>query len=122
MPIYTDLMLSWPQCLQVFQQARLYPGRWFNYNIYRISRVNPLQIHSYSPINLLEENRGYHYYKIFEGCSPVHCDNVTWKYIVNKEGMPLQLYLPEHMLPGDIIVVSADDNHDELVQISSQLR
>lgn len=121
MSIYTNLMLSWPQCLQVFKHARMYPGLWFNYNIYSISSVNPLKIQSYCPINMLEENRRYHYYKIFEGSGPVHCETSTWLYKTN-EKRAISLYLPEFIRPGDLIVLRSDNRLEDLLQISSQMR
>lgn len=109
MPIYSNLNLSWPQCLQVFQQTRVYPGKWYNYNLFRIVNDHPLKIHSYSPIKLLQEDRKYYCYNIFENEHQVQCDNVKQLYTLNN-GFHRNLYLPSNILAGDIILVVSEND------------
>jgi len=60
MRIYSNILLSWPTPIHVAQAARLYPGQWQNYNLYKIMKTRPLKIQTHSPIEHLEQD--YHYY------------------------------------------------------------
>jgi hypothetical protein len=62
MRLYSNTILTWPQVVHAFQIARLYPGNWNNYYFYRIKRVQPLILHTNSPVGLLQENYQYYCY------------------------------------------------------------
>jgi hypothetical protein len=93
MRVHSNKLLSWPEVLHVSQVSRAYRGKWLNYELYRIMRIDPLIIHSYSDINKLEEVRTYYLYEKYNlvGIS-------TSKKINNT-------YLPGTVQDGDYITI-----------------
>ena len=65
MRIYSNKLLSWPQIIHVTHAARLYSGVWCNYNFYTIKSIDPLEISTWAPLQLLEKDRYYYCYESF---------------------------------------------------------
>ena len=104
MSIYSNLILPRNLYLQIFQEAKLYPGRWFNYTLYNNKKT--LLLHSYSPITILEKDRKYYCYKMFQDTHPVHLENQKYTYYNYYKQQ--QLFVPSLLIPGDVIVISED--------------
>ncbi len=107
MRIFSSVLLSWPQVLHVSNAARVYPGRWQNYYVYRIATVNPTQIISYSPIELLQKNREFYCYDRFHrDIRPEALGNVTEIVTVNnKPSTELWITIPKAVEKNDIIAI-----------------
>ena len=105
--IYSNTYMTWPQVLHLSQQARLYSGRWQNYYMYCINNFNPLMLKTYSPIELLQENRHYYCYNHFYRYT--HLESIGNKYqnlIINN--LETWVYIPKQAESNDIIVVKSD--------------
>ncbi len=131
MKLYSNKLLTWPSVLHLSTISRLYPGKWFNYNIYNIYRSQPLIIQSYSPISKLNENHQYYcYYKynrtdIFETPNRECVGYISYKsteqYWYDEYGNRYDIYdaisiprikLPKTIQSGDVIVIHDLDNTD----------
>ena len=112
MRIYSNTFLAWPQILHLSQLARLYPGRWQNYYMYRIIHNDQLMLKTYSPVELLQENRHYYCYN--------NCYNNYYRYtrlettgnkyqnsIINNN-LETWVYIPKFAEDNDIIVIKSD--------------
>ena len=111
MRIYSNTLISWPHGLHLFQAARLYPGRWHNYYLYRVKQINPLEIITYSPINILQENRQYYCYdRFYRDLRPEKFGNSLELVSVNNKIIPfddkLCIYIPKQIEINDIIAVN----------------
>lgn len=106
MRIYSNIQLSWPQLLQVYTLSRIYPGQWYHYNFYKVLNTKPIQLLTYSPINLLQENRQYYCYdKLIANKKLEHSGN-TSELIKFKNSVDIkQIYYPTTILPNDIMVI-----------------
>ena len=110
MKIYSNILISWPQRLHIFQQSRLYPGSWFNrYHIYRVQNIQPLTIRSYSPINLLQENRKYYCYNNFHRDEYTECfGNIYTPILMNaasNNNITIYTYIPKYIEDNDILYI-----------------
>jgi len=107
MRIYSNTLLSWPSALHVFQAARLYPGRWLNYNFYKIEHSNPLVLTTHSPIDFLQENCQYY-------CYDTYYRNESYEKYGNRFEMvsvglqEIWVHIPKTAGATDIIVVRND--------------
>ena len=107
MRIYSNTLLSCPQTLHVFQAARIYPGRWLNYYFYKVERVQPLVLTTYSPIDFLQENCQYYCYNKY------YRDESYEKYgnrfeMVSVANQETWVHIPKNAGATDIIVVRND--------------
>lgn len=119
MRIYSNTILSWPKTLHIFQESRIYTGRWNNYYFYRISDIKPLTIYSYSPMELLQENRKYYCYDQFYRDKRIEkIGNIYEKVYVSKKEHPfvkeLSVNIPKTIEKDDIIVIK----HNEVKETS----
>jgi hypothetical protein len=106
MRIYSSSILSWTQVLHVYNASRLYSGRWQNYYFYRIKDINPLRIITYSPLNLLQEDRQYFcYYKLHRDKRSETFGNVS-ELISNPNMFDETLVrIPKYTEPNDLLVI-----------------
>ena len=104
MSIYSNCILPRSICLQFFELLRPYQGRWYNYNLYSANNSTPILLHTMSPISLLEKNRSYYCYPVFEKTSPKYFENKM--YIYDNYRTKTSIYLPMYLLPGDILIVN----------------
>lgn len=108
MRIYSNTFLAWSQVLHLSQQARIYTGRWQNYYMYRVTHNDPLMLKTYSPVELLQENRHYYCYSYFYRY--IHLETAGNKYqnsIINNY-LETSVYIPKCTEDNDIIVVKSD--------------
>ncbi len=109
MRIYSNTFLAWPHVLHLSQQAYLYPGRWQNYYMYRVRQYNPLMIKTYSPIELLQENRHYYCFNHFHRYTRLErAGNKCENSIINNN-LETWVYIPKYAEKGDIIVIKTDN-------------
>ena len=113
MRLYSNTLLSWPQSLHLFQVARLYPGRWQNYYFYKINRVEPYVLTTYSPIEFLQENCKYYCYDKYYRDKRLEDYGNRFEMISldNKEpefGVETWGYLPKVAGATDMIVIRND--------------
>ncbi len=108
MRIYSNTFLAWPQVIHLSHQARLYPGRWQNYYMYRVRQCDPLMLKTYSPVELLQENRYYYCFNHFHRYTRLErAGNKCENSIVNNN-LETWIYIPKYAEPDDIIVVKSD--------------
>lgn len=107
MRIYSNILLSWPQTIHVFQAARLYPGQWRNYNIYKINCVQPLVLTSYSPMELLQENCQYYCYNKYYRNKRLEKYGNTCE-LVSDANQQIWVHIPKVVEANDIIVMRND--------------
>jgi hypothetical protein len=93
MRVHSNKLLSWPEVLHVSQVSRIYRGPWLNYELYRIMRIEPLIIHSYSDIDKLKEIRTYYLYEKYD------LVGITTSKKMN------DVYLPGTIRDGDYIAI-----------------
>jgi hypothetical protein len=113
MRLFSNTKLSWPQTLHLFQAARLYPGRWQNYYLYRIEIIEPVCLTTHSPIELLQENSKYYCYdKYSRDKRPEKFgNNFRLISVLNKEpkfGIENWGHIPKVAEPYDIIAIQND--------------
>jgi len=111
MRIYSNTLISWPHGLHLFQAARMYPGRWHNYYLYRVRQTNPLEFITYSPINLLQENRQYYCYdRFYRDLRPEKLGNSLELVSVHNKtvsfGEELWVHIPKYIKVNDIIAIN----------------
>ena len=106
MSIYANCILPRAMCIQFFELLRPYHGRWCNYSIYCAKNSTPLLLHTKSELSLLEKNRSYYCYQIFDNTHTKHFENK--KYIYDNYQTQTNLYLPAYLSPGDIVIVNED--------------
>jgi hypothetical protein len=108
MKIYSNTFLDWSQILYLSQRARLYPGRWQNYYLYRIRQCNPLILKTYSPVELLQENRYYYCFNHFHRYTRLErAGNKCINSIINNS-LETWTYIPTCAKDNDIIVVKSN--------------
>lgn len=113
MRIYSSTYLTWPGILHLTQAARLYPGRWHNYYLYRIKSHEPIKIITYSPVSLLQQNRYYYCYDRF--ARDTHSEKVgnSWEMAsINEHHIPspeeVWIHIPKCAEPNDIIAIHTE--------------
>jgi hypothetical protein len=106
MRIFSNIVLNWPQLLHVNQVSRLYSGKLGDYQIFRVSMIEPLKINSYSPLNLLEENRPYFCYHNF--LRDRTTNNQNKHVLINDSHRTYFIYVPETVGFNDIIIIHSD--------------
>lgn len=115
MRIYSKTLLSWPTSIHVAQAARLYPGRWQNYYFYRVTLRDPnLVLHTYSPLELLQENSPFYCYDRYNRDTQLEKpDNeliLTTLQSIAPTFTKKYIYIPKLLEKNDIIVVRSDIN------------
>lgn len=113
MRLYSNTILSWPSALHAFQAARLYPGRWHHYYLYKIQHINPLVLTTYSPIELLQENCQYYCYDKYYRDKRLEQYGNTFEMvsIANQEpdfGKETWVHIPKVAGATDVIVIRND--------------
>jgi hypothetical protein len=106
MRIFSNIVLSRPHLLHINQVARFHPGKWNNYHIFRISMVEPLKIITYSPLNLLEDNRQYFCYHNF--LRDRTTNNQNKHVLMNESSNKYFIYVPETVGFNDVIIIHSD--------------
>lgn len=121
MRIYSDKILAWNEVLHATYAARINPGNWLNKYIYKIQRIQPTFIHTFSPIEFLEVDRKYYLYdNLLRNRA---CDHIP-NFIDIVEGIngntllfnnDCKIYLPLTVTVGDIILIHEDtEAHGEV--------
>lgn len=115
MRIYSNTILSWPQVLHVSQVARLYSGKWLNYNFYKIQKTSPLIITTNSSIEYLEKNCKYYCYNRYYRDEEFEQYGNILKYCTtnntkDKFCTETSIYIPKLAVCNDIIVFHNDIN------------
>jgi hypothetical protein len=113
MRIYSNTLLSWPLICHLNQSARLYPGQWQNYYFYRVKLRKPaLVLHSYSPIELLQENSLFYCYERYNRNKKIEdVDNeLVLTHIENykQKCIKTYTYIPKLLNVNDIMIVQSD--------------
>ena len=122
MRIYSDKLLAWNEVLRASYAARINPGRWLNTHIYKIQRIQPTFINTFSPIELLERDRKYYLYdNLLRNKACDHLPNFI-DIIEGVNGSPLlfnndfKIYLPLTVAVGDVILIHEEiGGHGEVV-------
>jgi hypothetical protein len=106
MRIFSNIPLSWPQILHVSQAARLSPGHWHNYYLYKLTHVRPHIITTNSPLEFLLENCQYYcYHKYYRDQSlEVYGNEFT---MISINDIKTWGYIPKTAEPNDIISISS---------------
>jgi hypothetical protein len=113
MKLYSNIILSWPQMLHLSQRARIYSGKWNDYYFYKILQINPIIIHTYSPIELLQENIDYYCYNKYQRFK--HLEEFGNKVEIitindNKiNSNKFYAYLPRTAVTNDVILIHMDN-------------
>jgi hypothetical protein len=112
MRIFSNILLSWPQVLHVSNAARLYPGRWQNYYIYRIMQRDPAEIISYSPIRLLQENREFYCYDRLHRDTQSEALGTESEMVTVNNTPPTELWItiPKAAKKNDVIAIYTRDD------------
>lgn len=109
MRIYSKTLLSWPLVIHISQAARLYPGRWHNYYLYRITNRYPIvTLKTYSPIEFLQENSSFFCYNEYQYIKKIEkCDNeLSLLNSPSDESSTKEtIYIPKSADINDILVV-----------------
>ena len=110
MRIFSNIPLSWPQVLHVSQAARLSPGRWHNYYLYKLTHIRPHILTTNSPLELLQENCLYYCYDKYHRDQRLEQfgNEFTMISINGKEpelGIETWGYIPKTAEPNDIISI-----------------
>lgn len=105
MRIYSSVELSFSKFLYLSNAGRVYPGRWLDNYLYLVKSKQPNKIITYSPVDLLQENRNYYCYDksgIYKRCESRKnvCEMTT---INNKQ--ELIIYIPKCVEPDDMILI-----------------
>jgi hypothetical protein len=105
MRIYSSIKLSSSKLFYLSNAGRVYPGRWMDNYLYLIKSKEPNKIITYSPVDLLQENRNYYCYNksgIYKRCESRKnvCEMTT---INNKQ--ELIIYIPKCVEPDDMILI-----------------
>jgi hypothetical protein len=131
MRIFSNIPLSWPQVLHVSQAARLSPGRWHNYYLYKLTHVRPHILTTNSPLELLRENCQYYCYDKYHRDQRLEQfgNEFTMISINGKKadfGIETWGYIPKTVEPNDIISISsfnhtghASFNYSPVVSLAS---
>ena len=87
---------------------------WGNFNFFRITSTCPFDIHSYSPITLLETNRHYYLYNnYFRDTTQEKYGNAIEKITIynpsTKNVETSYIWIPKIAEAGDVILVHTDD-------------
>jgi hypothetical protein len=106
MKLYSSTLISWPKILHISQAARLYPGRWQNNYIYRIDGVEPLELTTYSPIGLLQENRKFYCYDRYNRDKRFETLGASYSF------GDFSLYIPEFAQKGDVVIIKDENFHE----------
>jgi hypothetical protein len=117
MRIHSNIILPWPHVLHVFNSSRIYSGQWGNFNFFRITSINPLDIHSHSPINLLETNRKYYLYNnYFRDTTQEKYGNINTNITIydptTKSVELTNIWIPKISEAGDVILVHTEDTRN----------
>jgi hypothetical protein len=111
MKLYSNILLSWPQTLHLFQIARFYPGQWYNYHFYKISNIDPFFLVSHSPIQFLENNYKYYCYnKIYRNKQSEIFGNSF--QIINISNNETWGYIPKNAEINDMIVIKKENTNN----------
>jgi hypothetical protein len=114
MRIYSDKILAWNEVLHAAYAARVNPGRWLNTHVYKIKRIQPTIIHTFSPIEFLEKDRKYYLYDNL--LRNKACDHLP-NFIDIVEGIngrmflfnnDCKIYLPLTVAVGDVLLIHED--------------
>lgn len=114
MRIYSDKILTWIEILHASYSARIYSGKLNNKYTYKIQCIRPTMLHTFSPIEFLEQNRKYYLYEYL-----IHnklCDNLPnfIDIVESVNNKPLlfnndyKIYLPLTVAVGDTILIHED--------------
>ncbi len=77
--------------------------------MYRVRQYNPLMIKTYSPIELLQENRHYYCFNHFHRYTRLErAGNKCENSIINNN-LETWVYIPKYAEKGDIIVIKTDN-------------
>jgi hypothetical protein len=113
MRIYSKTLLSWPLVIHISQAARLYPGQWQNYYLYRITNRYPnVKLKTYSPIKYLQENSSFFCYDKYNCIKEVEKDSNELSLICNSLNKSINkqyIYIPKSANVDDILVVYKDN-------------
>ena len=119
MRIYSDKILAWNEVLHATYAARINPSKWLNTYIYKIQRIQPTFIHTFSPIEFLEVDRKYYLYdNLLRNKACEHLPN----FIDIVEGIngntllfnnDCKIYLPLTVTVGDIIIIHEEEENCE---------
>jgi hypothetical protein len=112
MRIFSNIPLSWPQVLHVSHAARLSPGSWHNYYIYKLTHIRPHILTTNSPLELLQENWQFHCYDNYCRAAQLEAygNEFTMISINGKKsefGTETWGYIPKAAEPNDIISISS---------------
>ncbi len=112
MRIYSKAPLSWPLSGTLYHLAHLYPGQWQNYHLYRVTLTIPtLILHTYSPIELLQENSSFYCYERFNRNNYLENfgNELVLTHIQNNNTFTKKyIYIPKTLYTNDILVVQSD--------------
>jgi len=115
MRIYSDRILSWNGILQATYAASISPNKWLNTYTYKIKQLRPTILHTFSPIEFLEEDRKYYFYNyLLRDKTCEHIPNIidTIETINNKQVLfynDYKIYLPFTAIAEDIIILHGDN-------------
>jgi hypothetical protein len=113
MRLYSNTLLYLPQVVYAFRFGPLYPGRWNNYYFYYIKNRTPLVLHTYSPLELLQENNHYYCYDNFHRDTRLErSDNAFEIVTVHNQpdnfGKETYVSIPKNSMSDDILLVKID--------------
>jgi hypothetical protein len=101
--VFSNRSLRWPEVQVIKRVAAHYPGYVMNLYLYQIKSHNKNLLHTYSPLNVLEQRRIYYMYPTFGFPKRQTYDIVP--YTVSHQQESATIYLPSSAKEGDVIAV-----------------
>jgi hypothetical protein len=113
MRLYSNTLLYLPQIVYYFRWAARHPGQLNNYHFYCIKNRSPLVLHTYSPLEFLQENNHYYCYDSFYRDTRLErSGNVFEVVTVHNQptdfGKETYVYIPKNAKNDDFILVKND--------------
>ena len=100
--VFSNRSLRWPEVQVIKQVAAYYPAYVMNLYLYQIKSHNNI-LHTYCPLNVLEQRRIYYMYPTFG--FPKHQTYDIVPYTVSHQYKATTIYLPCWAKEGDVIAI-----------------